>query len=261
MITGISTASLFLRQPTEDAAVTIKNLGVSCAEVFYQTFYEYRPEFSKALAPQIAGLNVHSVHTVCANFEHQLFSPSRRVRGDGFYWLDQTMRSAQLLGCNNYTFHGFTRIRGGEDDFGSLGAAVREAAAFCERYGVNLCLENVAWSLYNRPGVFRELKARCPTLSGVFDIKQARRSGYPYAMYINDMSGAIAHAHLSDVDEHGAICLPGRGLYDFDEILQRLKDAGLNGALLIEVYPDDYGDIGQLKQSVEFLNEKLYKLG
>ena len=66
MITGISTSSLFLRMPTEDAAVTVKELGAQTAEVFYQTFYEYRPEFSKMLAPKIDGLNVNSVHTLRA---------------------------------------------------------------------------------------------------------------------------------------------------------------------------------------------------
>mgnify|MGYP001147891004 CR=1 FL=1 len=113
MKVGISTASLFLREPTERAAATIKSLGVDETEVFLQTFYEYRPEFSKALAPDICGLNVNSVHVLTNDFEPHLFSPSRRIRGDGFYWLDQVMRSAQLLNCKNYTFHGQCLIKKG----------------------------------------------------------------------------------------------------------------------------------------------------
>lgn len=259
MITGISTASLFLRQPTEDAAVTIKEFGARAAEVFYQTFYEYRPEFSKSLAPKIEGLNVHSVHVVPTNFEHQLFSPSRRVRGDGFYWLDQVMRSAQLLGAKHYTFHGFYRMKGQRDDFGALAGVLRETQAFCARYGVRLCLENVEWGLYHRPGMFRELKSRCSDLAGVFDIKQARRSGYPYAMYIEDMAGAISHVHLSDVDENGRLCLPGKGVTDFSEVFKRLKGAGFDGTVLIEVYPDNYGDVSELRQSLDALDEMIDK--
>lgn len=261
MKTGISTASLFLRQHTEDAAVTIKELGADCCEVFYSTFYEYRPEFSKALAPKIDGFNVNSVHTVSTNFEHQLFNSSRRVRGDGFYWLDQLMRSAQLIGGKNYTFHGFYRMKGMRDNFDDTSAHMREISDFCARYGVKLCLENVEWSLYNRPGVFKEIKCRFPELAGVFDIKQARRSGYPYAMYVEEMAGAISHVHLSDIDESGRVCLPGRGVYDFTEILKRLKGAGFDGAVLIEVYPNDYGDVSELKQSLAFLDEIIYKLG
>lgn len=261
MKTGISTASLFLRQSTEDAAVTIKNMGAACAEVFLQTFYEYRPEFSKVLAPKLQGLEVNSVHALAGNFESQLFSPSRRQRGDGFYWLDQLMRSAQLLNCKKYTFHGMVNAK---DlifrDFGAVAAVIGEASAFCARYGVRLCLENVVWSTYNRPGVFREIKRRCPELSGVFDIKQARRSGYPWQMYVNEMSGAISHVHLSDVDEEGKICLPGRGVYDFAEIISRLKDAGFDGNVIIEVYQDNYGDPEELKQSLDYLDEIIYRV-
>lgn len=261
MITGISTSSLFLRMPTEDAAVTVKELGAQTAEVFYQTFYEYRPEFSKMLAPKIDGLNVNSVHTLTSNFEPSILSASRRARGDGLYWLDQVMRSAQLLGCKNYTFHGGMRVKGYySDDFDELSAYLREALFFCARYGVRLCLENVSWCMYNRPGIFREYKNRIPELWGVFDIKQARRSGYPYAMYIEDMAGAISHVHLSDVDENGKMCLPGKGVYDFTEILKRLKGVGFDGSVIIEAYPGDYGDIRELKTSLEYLNEIIYKL-
>ena len=81
---GISTASLFPEKHSEEAARIIKELGAEAAEIFLSTFYEYRPEFSKALAPQIEGLEVNSLHTVPLNFEGNLFNSTRRVRVDGF---------------------------------------------------------------------------------------------------------------------------------------------------------------------------------
>ena len=98
---GISTASLFPEKHTEEAARIIASLGAEVAEVFLSTFYEYRPEFSKALAPRIKGLEINSVHSMPLNFEPNLFNVTRRVRGDVFYWLDKIARSAQLLGCHN----------------------------------------------------------------------------------------------------------------------------------------------------------------
>ena len=260
MKTGISTASLFMRESTEDAISTIKSLGAECIEIFLTTFYEYRPEFAKKFAPLADGLEVNSVHTLSNSFEPQLFNPNFRVKGDGFYWLDQVMRSSQLFGCKNYTFHGIYRNGGFTDDIGLLAENLRRISEFCQSYGVKLCLENVAWSTYNTPYMFKELKKRFDGLAGVFDIKQARRSGYPYEMYIEDMSGAISHAHLSDVDENGRMCLPGKGVYDFNEILKRLKGAGFDGNILIEVYHDNYGDKSELKQSLEFLKETVYKI-
>lgn len=252
---GISTAALFPEKHTEDAAKIIKSLGADTAEVFYSTFYEYRPEFSKALAPQIEGLHVNSVHTMPLNFECNLFNGTRRVRGDGFYWLDQVARSAQLLGCKNYTFHGFVRSGGGVDDLNFIGERIAEAFNFLAGYGVNLCLENTACYAYNRPSFFGEIKRRCAGISGVFDLKQARRSGYPYQAYIADMAGAIAYVHISDVNENGQTCLPGKGICDFYEIFKRLKDSGFDGAVLLEPYRGDYGGYDELKQSVQFLME------
>lgn len=260
--TGISTASLFLREPTERAARVLKELGAQNTEIFFQTFYEYRPEFSKALAPDLKGLNVNSVHALTNDFEPHLFSPSRRIRGDGFYWLDQLLRSAQLLGCKKYTFHGQCLIKKGcaNKNFDELAGYIRGAHEFCARYGVELCLENVAWSTYNRPGIFKELRERIPNLRGVFDLKQARRSGYPYPMYLNDMCGAISHVHLSDIDGNGKMCLPGKGIYDFGEVFKRLIDAGFDGCAIIEAYSHDYGDVKELKNSLDYINEIIYTL-
>ena len=260
MKVGISTATLFPEMHTEAGARTIKSLGAQVAEVFLSTFYEYRPEFSKSLAPQIEGLEINSVHCMPLNFEPNLFDVTRRVRGDGYYWLDQIARSAQLLRCNNYTFHGFPRVGKGRDDMRFLGERIAEAHAFLARYGVHLCLENTAHYAYNRPGFFREIKQFCPDLYGVFDIKQARRSGYPYQMFLSELEGAIAYVHISDVDERGVTCLPGKGVYDFKEIFSRLKDCGFDGNILIENYRKDYQSLEELKQSLDYLNEIVDKL-
>lgn len=256
---GISTASLFPEKHTEEAVRTIKQLGVGVAEVFFSTFYEYRPEFSKALKPELDGLEINSVHAMPLNFEPNLFNITRRVRGDGYYWLDQICRSAQLLCCHNYTFHGFVRTgkktEGNGEDIAFIGERIAEAHAFCAGYGVNLCLENTAHYAYDRPGFFREVKKYARDLYGVFDLKQARRSGHPYQAYIEDMSGAIAYAHLSDMDENGKMCLPGKGGYDFTEVLKQLKGAGFDGVVLIENYRKDYNNCEELKESVDYLQE------
>ncbi len=256
---GISTASFFPREECENAIEKIKELGADCAEVFLGTFYEYRPEFAKAHAERFGGIEISAVHVLSNNFEPQLFASSRRVRGDGFYWLDQVMRSAQLLGAKKYTFHGYISHFAGKNIDEAAGY-LRGVCEFCARYGVDVCLENVSWCAYCRPGLFRAFKERCPQLAAALDLKQARRSGYPLNMYIEDMRGAISHVHLSDVDGKGRMCLPGRGIYDFEEIFRRLKGSGFDGPAVIEVYGGDYGDYSELKASVEYLKEIDYKL-
>lgn len=258
---GVSTASLFGRYETEDALPKIQSLGADCAEVFLQTFYEYRPEFSKMLSKEQNGFPVCSVHTATPNFEPNLFNVSRRIRGDGFYWCDQVLRSAQLLGAKSYVLHGFIRpLARREDDFDFLAERFNEAIGFFHHYGINLCLENVWWSIYDRLGVFRELKSRCPDLMSVFDIKQARRMGADWKSLITEMGQSISHVHLSDVDASGKMCLPGKGTTDFLEVFKRLQGEGFNGPAIIEVYRNDFQNEKELQQSIQYLKEISDKL-
>ena len=136
-----------------------------------------------------------------------------------------------------------------------------ELTAHCKARGVTLCLENVEWSTYNRVGVFSKIAAAVPDLRGVLDIKQARISEYPYEEYLCEMGEKLTHVHISDVDERGKICLPGQGVFDFDALVKQLQDVGFNGALLIEVYKNDYTDVKELKVACDYVNEILYKKG
>ncbi|MDE6001604.1 MAG: sugar phosphate isomerase/epimerase [Clostridia bacterium] len=252
---GISTASLNNFE-TEDALSVLKEVGAETCEVYLRTFYEYRPEFAKKYASNAEGVEAYSVHAAPFNFEPHLFSKQRRIRGDGFYWLDQVMRSAQLFGAKRYTFHGFLQ-RGCGTDIDAVSERLREICDFCARYGVSLCLENVRDATYNSPYLFKQLKERCPQLEGAFDIKQARKSHYPWQLYLKDMSGAISHVHISDADENGKTCLPDSGLYDFEEIFKTLAGEGFDGAVLIET--GNFSDLSDLKRSVEFLKEVAQK--
>ncbi len=246
MKVGISTACFYPEQETETALKSIKSLGADCAEVFLRTFYEYRPEFAKAVAPDICGVNVHSARVSWENFEGQLFSASRRIRGDGFYWLDQIMRSAQLLGVHNYTFRGFSRNTQACDDFDALSGYIWGVTEFCARYGVGLCLENAHCALYNRPSVFAKLKRRCPQLSAVLNLAQARMSGYPYTMYLKDMAGAISQVNLTVED-----------LTDNAELFKRLKDTGFDGAVIIEA--GRHCGTEEIKRALDLAEELIYK--
>ena len=167
---GISTASL-IRFETEDALNLLKEVGAETSEVYLKTFYEYRPEFAKKFAERAAGVEVNYIRVNSQNFEPQLFSSSRRVRGDGFYWLDQVLRSAQLFGVKNYVFQCLAKT----DDSAEH---LREVADFCARYGVNLCIERVG----------------CPQLSGGLVLKGIHA-------YLQDMNGTIVAARVSKADK------------------------------------------------------------
>ena len=264
MRVGVSTASLFMRKNNEDALPLLNDLGVKTAEVFLTSFSEYGYPFAELLKERKGALEINSVHVLNTEFEPQLFSAHPRVKADAYAWLDKVMQSANALGAPQYTFHGTARVKrasrsGENDDFSAMIKGFAELEATCRKSGVTLCLENVEWATYNRPGVFQKLATEIVGLRGVLDIKQARISGYPYEEYLNEMGERIAYVHVSDVNEQGKLCLPGKGVFDFPTLIKRLKDVGFDGAFLIEVYNKDYENEQELRSSCDYLEELLHK--
>ena len=264
MKTGVSTASLFMRADNEEALPILNDLGVPCAEVFLTSFSEYDDAFARLVASRKGQVEIDSVHILNSQIEPQLFSRHPRVKRDTYEWLGRAMSAAKVLGARYYTFHGTARYKKSSrypenDDLQYIGGCIREAFDFCHHYGITLCLENVEWSTYNRPGVFAAVQSACPSLKGVLDIKQARISGFDYTDYLAEMGDALAYVHVSDFYTNGKMCLPGRGVFDFDTFIKRLKDRGFQGNLFVEAYKDDYTDVTELKTACDYLNELLDK--
>ena len=161
-----------------------------------------------------------------------------------------------------YTFHGLARVKRTPYfiDFERCGAITQRIIDVCEEYGVTLAYENVHWAYYNYIGFFSELKKRTSGLKGTFDIKQARQSGVDFREFIDEMGKDIVTVHLSDIDENGKMCLPGRGVTDFKEVFSRLRDKGFDGALLLEVYKNDFKEFTELFDSLNYITDLAEKI-
>ena len=264
MKTGVSTASLFLRRENETALPVLHSLGVPLAEVFLTSFSEYDEAFGKTVAASNPGVEIWSGHVLNTQYEPQLFAAHPRVFKDAYYWLEKALATMRVIGAKRYTFHGAARVKratrsGDKDNFPAIINGFQRLTETAEKYGVQVCLENVEWSTYNRPGVFEKIAKEIPSLGGVLDIKQARISEYPYEAYLSEMGERLTHVHISDIGGNGKMCLPGKGVFDFSTLIDRLKDVGFDGAILIEAYKDDYLEEAELKTACEFVNELLYK--
>ena len=264
MQTGISTASLFGRFNTEDALSFLSENGVKCAEVFLESFCEYNKEFGEFLSSKKGDTAIHSIHTLTTQFESTLYSQNVRAQKDSFALLENTMQAAQALNAKYYTFHGLARVKRTPYviDFARCGEITQRIIDVCNKYGMTLAYENVHWAYYNYIGFFSELKKRTGGLKGTLDIKQARQSGIDFHEFIEEMGADIATVHLSDINISGKMCLPGRGITDFNEIFKRLRDKGFDGALILEVYKNDFSDIRELFDSLGFITclaEKYFK--
>lgn len=261
---GISTATFFLRRYNEDSISIIKGLGGQTCEVFLECPSEYTEEYGKLLLKRKGDLKVHSMHAVTMNYETELFNTFDRAYKDALKSFAGVLGIGKTLGAGFYTMHGRARIKkgGNYDDYVKNGKRLEELCDFARNYDIQICLENVAWSLCNRPEYFSEIVKRAPSICATLDVKQARISGYGYEEYLNAMNTKIKTVHVSDVDDVGKIRLPGRGNFDFKELFKRLYDVGFDGDMIIEVYKDDYGHESELTESLNYLNyikSEIYK--
>lgn len=263
MQVGISTASLFNRKTTEDALEFLAKNKVPCAEVFLESYCEYTKEFGSLLAKVKGDINVHSVHVLTTQFEPQLYSINQRAQEDSFKLLEMAMSSAKEFGAKYYTFHGGARFKKTPFtiNYDRVGEITQRVIDCAKKYNVTLAYENVHWGYYNYIGFFSEIKKRTEGLKATLDVKQARQSGISYADFIDEMKSDIVTVHLSDIDENGKMCLPLKGITDFKEMFLRLSDVGFNGAMLIEAYTSDYGELSELleaRDNLENLARKIF---
>ena len=255
--TGISTASLFGRMYTENAVEFLSRNNVPYIEVFLESFCEYNKKYGKFLAKKKGNTAVHSVHTLTTQYESTLYSVNEKAQKDSFIYLETAMQAAGELSARYYTFHGLARYKKTpyNIDFDRCGKITEKINEICGKYGVTLAYENVHWAYYNYIGFFSELKKRVSGLKGTLDIKQARQSGIEYKDFIDEMKGDIVTVHISDIDKDGKMCLPGKGITDFKLLFNRLADVGFDGAILLEVYKDDYKTYEELFDSLNYVND------
>lgn len=255
MKAGISTASLFVRFSTEDALKFLSDNKIEVAEVFLESYCEYNKKFGKVLRKVKGDTEVHSVHVLTTQFEPQLYSVNERAKNDSFDILSGAMAAAKEIGAKYYTFHGVARLKKLpiNIDYDRVGNITQQIINVTEKYGVSLAYENVHWSYYNYVGFFNEIRKRTTGLKGTLDVKQARLSNVDYRDFIKEMGKDIVTVHLSDVDENGKMVLPGRGITDFYEMFSMLSDYGFDGALLLEVYQNDYRSFSELFDSLYYI--------
>jgi len=251
---GVSTATFFLKELTEDSFSVIQRCGGETCEVFLTTYTEYEPSFGDMLAQRKGALDVYSVHALNTNFEPQLFNAAERTRGDAERIFRKVLSVGNKLGARVYTFHGLSRLKKGTVfDRKAVGLRMRELGRIASEYGVTLCLENVHWATFNAPEFYRDMKEYSSGCGCVLDIKQARQSGYDWREYLDVMGDTLKNVHVSDVDTCGNIAMVGKGVFPFGELVERLEDIGYGGPLIIEQYAKNYSDYGEIAQSVEYL--------
>ena len=265
---GVSTASYFPLLHVEEAFDKVASLGADACEIFFETRSQYCDEFAIVLQDAIAkarkihDFDIHSIHSLTNQFEPDLFSLGSRAVADAKQTFNNILKVGQTLGAKYYTFHGATILKKTSKanmDFDRIARIYNELHEIAEGYNIEFCYENVHWTYYHFPEFINELIPRCPKLSTVLDIKQARQAGYTYKDFIYNMGKRLRTVHVCDYNEDGITTIPGRGCVDFVELFKILLDMGFDGSVLMEVYSRDYKSFDDLIESYDHLKVCLDK--
>ena len=113
MKTGMSTACFFCRLYNEDAVREMAALGVKDIEIFFSANMEYQKPFTDELRRICdgEGMRVRSVHSLCTQFEPQLFSEHPRQYDEAMNVFHQVVDAAAELSAGVYVFHGAMNIK------------------------------------------------------------------------------------------------------------------------------------------------------
>ncbi len=256
MRVGISTATFFSKELTENSFSVIRRCGGDLCEVFLTTLSEYEPSFVDLVKYRLqeAGVEAYSVHALNTQFEPQLFNVAQRTRADAEVIYRKVLAAAQKLGAKVYTFHGSMRMKKGAwFSPVAIGKRMAELGEIASEYGVTLCLENVHWALFNSPSFYDEMKSYAPNVGTVLDVKQARQSGIDWQEYVDVMGKSLKNVHVSDVDEDGNITMVGKGTFPFAELVKKMQEVGYDGPLIIEQYSKNYENYAEVETSVQYL--------
>lgn len=269
---GISTAC-FYPENTEIAAKRIAGLGFKQAEVFINTEAEFKDAFIDNLKEIFAegGVKPISMHPYTSAMEFLLFfSDYSRRTEDALKQYDRYFRAAKRLGASYFTFHGARLLKpreiGGNGKTADLPPGYlsdKERAVYarlCKTAsdnGITFTQENVSWCRSAEPDFIAELAKQ--GMKFTLDIKQAVRARIPLEKYIKAMDKSIVNIHISDYNENDSCLLPFAGAMDYNTFIPCLLKSGYNGALLIEVYRDNFDDILEIKaakEKLELLSKK-----
>ena len=89
---GISTASFFGKELTENTFEIMESLGIKGAEVFLTTYCEYENSFADLLKKKKGNVEIFSVHTLNTQFEPQLYNNAPRTFEDRARFYEKVLR-------------------------------------------------------------------------------------------------------------------------------------------------------------------------
>lgn len=256
MKVGVSSACLY-PQILEQSVKDIAKYGIKNTEIFINTDCELEHSYLKELRNILDyyGTSCVSVHPyTCALEPMMFFTNYERRINDGLTYYKKFFQAMNILGAKIFVFHGNKAIVPVDeslylDRFYRLSNTGRE-------FEITVTQENVARCQCNNISILKNMVNQLGDVAQfTIDLKQAIRSNVNIYDIINEVGKNIAHIHISDHTSEKD-CLPiGKGDLDLSKLLDALKSQSFDGAIMIELYRNNFFDIVELAQNYEYLSK------
>jgi len=257
MVFGASTACFHGQYDTEVSLELLAKSGIKTCEIFLESYSEYTPEFGLKLAEIKSkyNLNINSIHAYVLHFESQLWRGTDRQMRDAEQLFRSILSIGKMLDARIYVMHGVANVKQNPfmPDISHTAQRYAELTKIADEYDLVLSIENVKWCMYSRPGLITQLNEKGMHPKCTLDIKQAKLSGHSYEEYLADMQSSIVNVHLSDYDQWGKLCLPGKGELDFTQVLSQIISTGFDGNMICEVYRHNFDGISDILHAIDYL--------
>lgn len=255
---GVSTAC-FYPTYTEKAVDEIIASGINTIEIFFNSDSELCDEFTDKLKSklELKNCNVTSIHPFTSGFEpYLIFSQYERRFNDALNYYLNYFKIANKLGAKIVVLHGdlVNKMINITDKL--YFERYRELSRCAQRYGVYLAQENVNLYKSQSPDFIRSMsKCLGDDVRFVFDIKQSVRAGVDPFDMCESMGDKIVHIHVNDHSKYKDCLLPGEGQMDYKKLKKVLDGFRYSGDMVIEVYRNDFQNVKQINDSINFLKE------
>lgn len=251
---GVSSACLYPLE-TERAVYELCSRGVKNMEIFVNANEELEGDIYKEILSYISsfGVNVTSLHPFSSPMETVFLFSDYKRRMDSI--IDSYRRYFERMaeiGAKIFVLHGALQSARVSDE--RYFERYLKLYRIAREFGVTVAQENICYCKSRSTEFLRNMSEQLGNeVRFVLDLKQARRSNISPFDLIEVMGEKIAHVHVSDGDE-GRDCLPvGKGKFDFERMFTRLSDNGFDGAVIVELYRENYSSYDELKDSADSL--------
>lgn len=254
---GVSSAC-FYPVETETALKLTGEYGYRNVELFLNSHSELYDDFVEKLisVKEKYNLNIVSVHPFASFAESfNLFSNYERRYTDILPLYDRFFEVTAKLGASFFVFHG-AKIPGTISDE-EYCRRFRHLIEMGKKYGIQVCHENVVHHRCESPDYLKMMRDNIgEDFKMVLDIKQAHRAGFSPYDFIEKLSDAIVHIHISDRNSEKDCITPLKGEFDFPAFFKTMEKTGYEGKYIIELYEWSY----ETKEEIFEAYKKLQKL-